>query len=431
MEILVVDIKLIKSRPERQRKELAVDHIKILAESISQNGLFHAPVVNEELELIAGDCRRRAMEILISRGEKINYNGEELEEGKIPVVRTHKTSEKDLFSIELEENLRRRNLSQMEEAQAIAKLHELRKQDDPNWTNKQTAKELSELRELPSLGATEKEVADALILSHYGDDPEVKAARTKSSAVRIAKKKMEMEFRSLLGRDATGNEGDDYRVLEGNSLELLSTIPDKSFDGVITDPPYGMGADAFGGASFLGEAHKYTDNLEYATVCYEILATESFRICQDEAHLYAFCDILFFPQAKEIFTKAGWNVWKTPLIWYKGTTGHCPRPDHGPKRTYEAILFAAKGDKRVLKTGQDVLMFQGVFFGDKLHAAEKPQELLEALISWSFYAGEKILDPFCGSGSIFSAAKAQKLTALGIELDADNVGIARNRISNL
>lgn len=431
MQIAVIPWSEVKTRSDRQRKEIPLEHIKALAESISQNGLFHAPIVNEQMELIAGDCRLRAMKILIDRKEEIVYNGQGLGLELIPVVKTHKTGERDLYRIELEENLRRKNLSQLEEAQAIAKLHELGKSNDPNWTNKQTAEQLAELREQPSLGGNEKEVADAILLSQFMEDPEVKAAKTKQSAVRIAKRKLEQEFRASLGIESTNSIHTGFEVIHGNSIEVLRTLCDGSFNGIITDPPYGIGADSFGSASFLGTVHQYVDDLEYATDCYHALAVEGFRVCQDEAHLYAFCDILQFPLLKEIFSEAGWEVWKTPIIWSKGSTGHSPRPDYGPKRTYEAILFASKGGKRIEKLGSDVIICQGVYSGDKLHAAEKPTELLATLSSWSFLPGSHILDPFCGSGSIFPALHPLGITATGIELNEQNVGIARDRISRL
>ncbi len=431
MNIELITCEELKLRPDRQRVTIPEEHILALTESISQHGLFHAPVVTKGLELVAGDCRRRAMENLAARGERIRYNGEELPLGYIPVVLTDKTDEIALYRIELEENLRRKNLTQLEEAQAIAKLHELGKSNDPGWTNKQTAEQLATLRQQETLGANEAEVAAAIILSQFADDPEVKAAKTKTSALRIAKRKMEIDFRTALGMSHTTPSTTGNEVLVGDSLQILKTLPARTFDGIITDPPYGIDADDFGEASFLGLAHSYADSEEYAEECIAALAFEGYRICGDEAHLYCFLDIGYFPIFKRIFQEAHWEVWSTPLIWAKGAVGHSPRPEHGPKRSYEAILFASKGDKRVLQVGSDILQFNSVYSGDKLHAAEKPVDLLAHLLGWSFIAGSKILDPFCGSGSIFPAAHKLGITATGIELDSSTAAIARDRITRL
>lgn len=431
MDVELITYPELKALPARQRVDVTTSHILALAESISQNGLLHAPIVNEQLELIAGDCRRRAIKVLFDRKERISYNGELLPLEYLPVVKTIFTTEKDLFRIELEENLRRKNLSQIEEAQAIARLHELNGANDPQWTNKQTAEQLADFRGKASTAATESEVAQALLLAQFANNPEVRGAKTKLSAVKIAKRLMEIEFRSSLGIETVGKSTDEYQVLLGNALELLLTIPSDSFDGIISDPPYGINADEFGGAAFLGSVHRYKDGRDYALDCARVLAKEGYRICAQEAHIYYFCDIGMFYPLTEIFTEYKWNVWKTPLIWFKGATGHSPRPDYGPKRSYETILFAAKGDKRILRMGTDVISTPSVLGGDKIHAAEKPGELLEVFLDWSFLAGSRILDPFCGSGSIFPAAKKKGITAVGIEIDEQTAGLAKDRISRL
>lgn len=429
MQIDILKWDEVKTRPVRQRTEVPTEHIRALAESISQNGLLHAPVVSNSLELIAGDCRRLAMKILINRGERITYNGESLPLEYIPVVKTDKTEEGELYRIELEENLRRKNLSQIEEAQAIARLHEFGKSNDPSWTNKQTAEQLVDFNQQTSVAYAETEVANSLLLAQFADDPEVRAAKTKVSAVRIAKRKMEQEFRALMGGEVKIIS--KHGVHHGDSLSILSTLSSGMFDGILTDPPYGIAADQFGSASFLGAAHQYSDSAEYAIECYNVLATQGFRVCAEDAALYSFCDIGLFPTLKEIFEEVGWQVWKTPLIWAKGTVGHSPLPEYGPKRSYEAILYARKGRKRIEKMGSDILSFSSVSSGDKLHAAEKPEALLAELISWSFLPGSRLLDPFAGSGSLFSPAHKAGMFVTGIELDETNAAIIRDRISRL
>jgi len=65
---------------------------------------------------------------------------------------------------------------------------------------------------------------------------------------------------------------------------------------------------------------------------------------------------------------------------------------------------------------------------DKRHAAEKPEDLYELLIDLTCPIGSKVLDPCCGSGTIFPAATQTKCIATGIELDAIMVDIATNRM---
>jgi DNA modification methylase len=65
----------------------------------------------------------------------------------------------------------------------------------------------------------------------------------------------------------------------------------------------------------------------------------------------------------------------------------------------------------------------------KLHAAQKPVELIRELIALSFFPGEHILDPCAGSGTIFRAAKLAKVRATGIELNPQSIGFCKQAIS--
>jgi len=64
-------------------------------------------------------------------------------------------------------------------------------------------------------------------------------------------------------------------------------------------------------------------------------------------------------------------------------------------------------------------------------AAQKPVALLTDFLSRSCRAGDSVLDPFAGSGSIFPAAHELKIKATGIELDSVAYGIAAKRLGGL
>jgi DNA modification methylase len=68
---------------------------------------------------------------------------------------------------------------------------------------------------------------------------------------------------------------------------------------------------------------------------------------------------------------------------------------------------------------------------DKLYAAQKPVELLKEIMALSFYPGECVLDPCCGSGSIYRAAAASKLKCTGIELNPTAIGLAKAAIAEV
>lgn len=63
-----------------------------------------------------------------------------------------------------------------------------------------------------------------------------------------------------------------------------------------------------------------------------------------------------------------------------------------------------------------------------LHPAQKPIELLKALIELSTVENQLILDPFCGSGSTLLAAYELKRNFIGIDSSTEYVEIARDRL---
>jgi DNA modification methylase len=62
---------------------------------------------------------------------------------------------------------------------------------------------------------------------------------------------------------------------------------------------------------------------------------------------------------------------------------------------------------------------------NKIYAAQKPTELLSEILGLSFYPGEHVLDPCVGSGSLFRAAKTNKLRVTGIELNPIAINLAK------
>ena len=201
----------------------------------------------------------------------------------------------------------------------------------------------------------------------------------------------------------------------------------EQFDVILTDPPYGMGADEFGdsGGKAAG-AHSYVDSEENALACYTVLATEGFRLAKPQAHIYAFCDFDMFPRVRALFEAAGWWVFRTPLIWHKPLAPRAPWPEHGPQRKYECIVYAVKGKRKALKMAPDVLTFNAdTNLG---HAAQKPVALYEELLRRSCFPGDAVFDPFCGSGPILAAAQALRCIATAIELDTSAYGVAVTRL---
>lgn len=428
MRIISLDELLIPEN--RQRKHFAEKPLADLRESILSKGLLHPPVVQKTPEgyvLVAGERRTRAICALADLGLPFACDGRVIQPGYIPVILLSDLSPIEVREAELEENIIREPLTWQEQANAIAELHALRAEQAAARGEVQTA--TATATEIKGTGETAvgseiTRVTESVILARHLDDPDIASAKTAKDALKILRKKMEAEHREKLAKEFS-KKSSPHTLHLGDSLQILPTLPSEEFDIILTDPPYGVGADDFGTMS--AARHQYEDSLEYATTCYKVLAREGFRITKTQAVLYVFLDIRRFTSIAVEFSLAGWDVWSTPLIWSK-RNGMLPKPDFGPRRTYEAILMATKGSPRFFKVGApDVLEFPQE--SSISHGAQKPVPLLVELLSRSTMPGAKVLDPFAGSGSIFPAATTAKCIATGIEINQEYYNIAISRLT--
>lgn len=408
----------------RQRR--VFDEMKIfdLAESIDNDELLHAPVlVGDTNVLLAGERRLRAMEMLHTKGIMFTYLDDIVPAGMAPVVRARGRDALALKEAELAENLQRQDLSWQERAAAEKELHDLRLQQTPTQTLGATAKELKGAE--PTSGDVTR-LSENILLAKHLDDPEIAKEKDRKTAMRKILVKEQKAKRQKVAEELklSAERDSPHRLYHGAFEEIFKDYDGELFDLVLTDPPYGVGADEFHSQFTL--AHEYSDSEEEWHELMEHLAKVSFCVTKAEAHAFVFCDISRWDSLRYVFKLAGWTPWERPLIWDKGSIGALPKPKHGPRLCYEAIMFASKGGKEVLKNGRDVLTFQGV---DKTrHAAEKPIPLYVELIERTAAGGSWILDPFAGSGTIFPAATLTGCRAVGIEKSEDHYNTCLTRI---
>jgi len=430
-----ISLSRVQVAPDRQRRVFDQAKLHEFADGIAKRGLLHPIVlriVGEEYVLVAGERRLRAITDLAALGGQFSHDGELVPLGLIPYTLFTDLDPIAAEEAELEENLHRENLTWQERAAAVAKLQRLRStQAAAMGAAIPTVASIALEVRGSSEGINQETTRRELIVARHLSNPEVSAAKTVDEAFKILKKQetatKHRELGASVGRTFTA---DLHTCLNEDSLEWLATAPAETFDVILTDPPYGMGADEFGDSGGLAAgAHGYEDSKENALRCYSVLARESFRITKPQAHLYAFCDSDKFLIIREFFSAAGWSVFRTPLIWLKRSGMRAPWPDCGPQRKYEMILYAVKGKRPILKMLGDVLDYPpDTNLG---HAAQKPAALFQDLLGRSILPGQSVLDPFCGSGPIFSAAHALKARATGIELDQSAFGISIKRIESL
>src|SRR6185436_17281295 len=119
---------IIINRAERQRRVLDSDHINSLSDSISKRGLIHPPVLTRDGTLVVGEC-------LIEACRRLGWT-------HVPIQFIDELDDRMLRAVELEENVRRKNLEWKEECLAVKEYHDLKKAEEESWTAEDTGKEL-------------------------------------------------------------------------------------------------------------------------------------------------------------------------------------------------------------------------------------------------------------------------------------------------
>lgn len=249
----LTDIAQIRIKENRQRREFDPAAILALAESIKTKGLMHPPVMRvsaEGIELVAGERRLRAMQSLWDMGFQFKFQGIELPIGRVPYSNIGALSGLELEEAEYEENVVRVDLSWQERAEAESRLHSLRSRQAvaagaPAQTIAKTAEEIYG----SSLGTVADKVSKSIILARHLDKPEVAAAKTPKEAMKVLRAIEQKESNAALTVSVGSRfSASDHVLLNESCIDFMQGYVGPGFDVILTDPPYGMNANAFGSA---------------------------------------------------------------------------------------------------------------------------------------------------------------------------------------
>lgn len=431
-QILISEIKIAANR---QRRNFDPKALNELSESIKASGLFHAVVLRREGEacfLVSGERRLRAVNDIYDLGGVFRHNNEKVANGYIPYTDLGELSEIEREEAELSENIHRTDLSWQERAAATARLASLRTgQADSKGHIRPSVAEISTEVRGSSEGIHHEITRREIIVAKYLEDPEVRAAENVDAAFKLLRKKEELAKRLVLAAEVGKTFTADLHKLENtDSLKWMKECPAESFDVILTDPPYGMGADEFGDSGGMAEgAHGYDDSSENWFKIMSEFCALSYRVAKNKSHIYIFCDIDKFHDLRTMMNISGWECFRTPLIWHKPSAFRAPWPEKGPQRKYEVLLYAVKGNRPCTRLYPDLITYNSD--SNLGHAAQKPVSLFIDLLRRSISAGDSVLDPFCGTGTIFPAAHNLKCKATGIELDPASYAIAIKRLNQL
>jgi site-specific DNA-methyltransferase (adenine-specific) len=210
-------------------------------------------------------------------------------------------------------------------------------------------------------------------------------------------------------------------VIQGDCLEELAKLADKSIDVVVTDPPY---LPVLSYMSKISWPRHYSD-YSPLKVFWSAVVAELRRVLKDDGHLFVFCSAESYAALYES-TYSHFDSVKA-LVWDKQQAGW----GHIFRRQHELIIWAHNKGARYHKDGRvrgDVLRFPPTHHSKRTHPIQKPVELLAALIEPVTSQGDVVLDPFCGSGTTLVAAQALGCGFIGIEVNPVYAVRARQRL---
>lgn len=212
------------------------------------------------------------------------------------------------------------------------------------------------------------------------------------------------------------------RVEQRDALELLASLAPGSVDLMVTDPPYSSLEKhrAVGTTTRLTKQWFPVVENDYFRPFFEL----TYRALAKNAHAYLFCDQETMFAIKPMGEAAGFKFWK-PIVWDKVAIGM----GYHFRARYELILFFEKGKRKLSDLGvADVITHKRI--ANAQYPTEKPPEVSEVLIRQSSVAGELVLDPFCGSGSVGVAAARNGRRFLGGDVVEGACGLARLRTAD-
>lgn len=431
-----IPLNLIKIAPDRQRRQLTPEALGELAESLGSRGLMHAPVLRQHPDgswsLVAGERRVKAIQELWLLGTPVKYNGHVIPEGEIPYVTLGELSPLEAEEAELDENLRREPLTWQESAAAMAKLHRLRSAQAATSGRVHTVADTAMEVKGRTDGSYQEAVRKEIIVARHLDNPDVAKAKTTEEAFKILKRQEEARKNVELAQKVGAVFNKSAHTILNLDCLVWMKATEETFDVILTDPPYGMGADSFGDGGdgrLSNNEHHYNDSPEEWRRLMRQWCPLAFKVAKPQAHAYVFCDFDNFHELKRMMQDAGWYVFRTPFIAHKPNSGRVPLPFEGPRRQYETLLYAIKGHRPVTAIYPDVISTQAE--GGFLHGAQKPVALFVDLLKRSVRPGDKVLDSFGGSGTTVEAAHQMKCAATVIEMNPDYYGMCLKRAQDL
>ena len=244
-------------------------------------------------------------------------------------------------------------------------------------------------------------------------------------------------------------------ITQGNSLELLKKIPNKSIDLVFADPPYNLQLrdtlyrpDQTTVEAVTNDWDKFDTYQAYDDFCL-VWLKECKRVLKDGGALWVIGSYHNILRLGTSIQNLGFWI-LNDIIWHKTN----PMPNFRGTRftnAHETLLWCTTSRKakytfnyqnlKELNEGKQMRSDWHIpicagkerlreMNNQRSHPTQKPEALLYRIMVSSTNKDDMVLDPFLGSGTTAVMAKKLQRNFIGFEQDQDYIKLARKRLKN-
>mgnify|MGYP006113934427 FL=1 len=242
-------------------------------------------------------------------------------------------------------------------------------------------------------------------------------------------------------------------IIQGDSLELLKKIPNKSVDLVFADPPYNLQLkdtlyrpDQTTVEAVTNDWDKFDTYQAYDQFCLKWL-TECKRVLKDGGSLWVIGSYHNILRLGTSIQNLGFWI-LNDIIWHKTN----PMPNFRGTRftnAHETLLWCTTSRKakytfnyqnlKELNEGKQMRSDWHIpicagkerlreINNQRSHPTQKPEALLYRILLASSQKGDLILDPFLGSGTTAVMAKKLQRDYIGFDQDINYIKLAIKRV---
>jgi ParB/RepB/Spo0J family partition protein len=462
--------------PTRQRREINTSDLE---PSISLYGVISPIVVRPRLPSDAPGTFPEASFILVA-GERRYTSCRNLGLTTIPTRFAAELTPIEGEIIEAEENLKRMDLPWRDECRAIARIHTLYLDADPEWTQDDTGKTISvsnayisrslrvfrdldssRLKDAQSIGAAynilsrldERAVGDAMsdileagagvfakiegqahVVGTAKDAPQIADGISLSPAVQSPSRAAETgQLTPFFASDLSPKPAPILQpesILHESFLDWAPIYEGPRFNFIHCDFPYGI--NAFGGAmSGRDKWETYDDSPEVYWKLIDCLCANLDKIMTPSGHIMFWFSMEHYEATLDRFAQRApsLSINKFPLIWGKSdNVGILPDAKRGPRRVYETAFLMSREDRLVVKPVSNIYWAPTA---KEHHASTKPDPVLKHFFQLFVDEHTNMLDPTCGGGSALRAAEASGAkSTLGLEISQEHCENARKALKH-